>query len=61
MSDSHDQSLVLTFRWRGTTRAEDALVTPAQSHISPSIPVYEKKSPQDNLRCSLFARQQSPA
>ena len=26
---------------RGTTRAKDALGTPAQSYISPSIPVYE--------------------
>ena len=26
---------------RGAARAEDARVTPTQSHISPSIPVYE--------------------
>ena len=30
-------------RGRGTTRAEDAQGTPTQSHISPSILVYEKK------------------
>ena len=29
------------FSGRGTTRAEDAQGTPAQSHISPSILVYE--------------------
>ena len=28
---------------RGTTRAEDAQGTPTQSHITPSILVYEKK------------------
>ena len=29
---------------RGTTRAEDAQGTPTQSHISPSIRVYEEES-----------------
>ena len=29
---------------RGTTKAEDAQGTPIQSHISPSIPVYENKN-----------------
>ena len=30
---------------RGTTRAEDAQGIPTQSHVSPSILVYEDKSP----------------
>ena len=30
--------------WKGTARAEDAQGTPAQSHISPSILVYEDKT-----------------
>jgi len=30
--------------WQGTTRAEDAQGTPTQSHISPSILVYEDKT-----------------
>ena len=33
-----------SFLWEGTTRAEDAQGTPTQSHISPSIQVYEDKS-----------------
>jgi hypothetical protein len=39
---------------RGTTRAEDAQGTPIQSHISPSILVYEDKlrwreTPSENI------------
>ena len=30
--------------WEGTTRAEDAQGIPTQSHISPSILVYEEKT-----------------
>jgi len=30
--------------WEGTTRAEDAQGTPTQSHVSPSILVYEDQS-----------------
>ena len=37
--------------WEGTKRAEDAQGTPAQSHISPSILVYEGKIP---LRMNHF-------
>ena len=32
------------WRGRGTTRADDAHGTPTQSHISPSILVYEEKT-----------------
>ena len=31
--------------WEGTTRAEDAQGTPTQSHVSPSILVYEHIQP----------------
>ena len=49
--------------WEGTTRAEDAPVTPNQSHVSPNILVYEEKAidfrlemGQKSLRRSLCGR-----
>ena len=35
---------------RGTTKAEDAQGTPTQSHISPSMIVYEDKTPKQRAR-----------
>ena len=46
-------AFALDLSGRITTRAEDAQGTPTQSHISPSILVYEDKM---FLRCCLFAR-----
>jgi len=41
---------------RGATRAEDAQGTPTPSHLSPSILVYEDKSPATLSSCSILAR-----
>ena len=41
---------------RGAARAEDAQGTPTQSHMSPSILVYEDKIPRHVSRCCLLAR-----
>jgi len=38
---------------RGTTRAEDAQGTPTQSHISPSILVYEEKRTVNPIEAEL--------
>jgi len=43
---------------RGTTRAEDAQGTPTQSHISPSILVYEDKYPGPSLVSQLSLESQ---
>jgi len=39
---------------RGTTRVEDAQGTPTQSHISPSIPVYEEKTGGESPRRTKY-------
>ena len=41
--DAAHSLLIALFAWRGTTRAEDAQGIPTQSHVSPSILVYEDK------------------
>ena len=42
---------------RGTTRAEDARGTPTQSHVSPSILVYEGNMPKQNHAQDVNVRQ----
>jgi len=43
-----------SFIWEGTTRAEDAQGTPTQSHISPSILVYEDETNPHPTRVKRF-------
>jgi len=57
---SHDRNMVMTFPFsrlidseRGAARAEDAQGTPTQSHISPSILVYDEK--EKNVQFVLFS------
>ena len=47
MPGAREKDEALCYSGRGSTRAEDAQATPTQSHISPSIPVYEEKKKDD--------------
>ena len=54
--------LIVLYAGRGTARAEDAQETPTQSHISPSILVYEdSKEEEDIYSAAVGAPSELPA
>ena len=53
---AHNAALIWQLDRRGTARAEDAQGTPTQSHISPSIPLYEESQDTPTLGMSKLAK-----